>query len=218
MSRLDWFTIVLVTLLLGALGFLIYKTVQLIQQDGDASPNTEISASTNAEDPATYQNSGSAQTDNATAPDADDQDLDDDELSYDPQEVEAPVAEEEKSSGRAAKTENSAAAQKQASREPEPARTASTETTPKGGTPTSYNTSGAGDFMVVAGSFSLRHNADNQVTYLKEMGYNGARVEMIQGGALASAMVAQFSDRNSAQRLVSELKGKGVDAIIKKKE
>lgn len=213
MSRLDWFTIILVTLLLGALGFLIYRTVQLIRQDDTAAPKTEISATAKTDN---STSPASAPAGNATAPAADDQDLDDDELAYDPQEIEAPVEKEEKPTEKSAKTETNTAAEKKPASNTEPTRTASSETTPKGGTPTSYSSSSTGDYMVVAGSFSLKHNADNQVSVLKEMGYQNARVEMTKGGALASAMVDRFRDRTSAQKLVDELKGKGVDAIVKK--
>ncbi|MCB0629212.1 MAG: SPOR domain-containing protein [Saprospiraceae bacterium] len=213
MSRLDWFTIILVTLLLGALGFLIYRTVQLIQQDDSKAPKTELAAAPNTDN---AQTPGSAQSDNTTSPDTDEQDLDDDELSYDPQEVEAPTKKEETTTDRTAKTATNTAAEKKPA--PEPTRTASAETTPKGGTPTSYSSSSTGEYMVVAGSFSLRHNADNQVSYLKEIGYKNARVVMTKGGALASAMVDRFADRNSANKLIDELKGKGVEAIVKKEE
>lgn len=215
MSRLDWFTIVLVTLLLGALGFLIYRTVQLIQQDDSNAPKTELRV---GEDSGT----GIAQADNAPMPTADEQDLDDDELTYDPQEIEAPSEKETSAVERKADTKTNTAAAKETTPKPEPAKAAAaTETTtPKGGTPTSYNSgsSSTGDYLVVAGSFSLRHNADNQVSYLKELGYNNAQVEMTRGGALASAMVGRFTNRNSAQQLVDELKRKGVDAIVKKAE
>lgn len=211
MSRLDWFTIVLVTLLLGALGFLIYKTVQLIQQDDNKAPKTELSMAGDAT---------AAPADDAPAPGADDQDLDDDELTYDPQEIEAPAEKETTTTSRQADTNTNTASEKKRTPATEPSRTATAEeTTPKGGTPTSYSsTSNTGAFMVVAGSFSLRHNADNQVDYLKKMGYKDAKVEMTQNGALASAMVGRFSSRSGAQKLVEELKGKGIDAIVKKQD
>lgn len=72
--------------------------------------------------------------------------------------------------------------------------------------------------MVVAGSFSMRHNAEAQVKKLKQLGYDNARVEIFNGGALATALVDRFSNYDRAKNLVTELKGKGVDCFVKKKE
>ncbi|PHN05336.1 SPOR domain-containing protein [Flavilitoribacter nigricans] len=221
MSRLDWFTILIVGICVIALGFLVYKTVQLMGNDQPDLDRSEI-----ADDPTdrnehqmAYESSGSARTDDATTPGADDQDLDDDELPYDPQEVEAPQGEEvstpEPPKSTTTKSSESSSASKTAS-EPRSQPTASS-TTPKGGTPTSYSSS-SGDFMVVAGSFSMRQNAETQVKKLKQLGYDNARVEIFNGGALATALVDRFDNYDRAKNLVTELKGKGVDCFVKRKE
>lgn len=158
-----------------------------------------------------YEANGSSQSDDANAPGADGQDLDDDELPYDPQEVEAPQEEATPAPTQPTKT----ATEKTSSTSSQP-KPASSTTTAKGGTPTSYNSTG--EFMVVAGSFSMRYNAETQVKKLKQLGYNNARVEIFNGGALATALVDRFDNYDRAKSLVNELKGKGVDSFVKKKQ
>lgn len=216
MSRLDWFTILIVGICVIALGFLVYKTVQLMGNDRPDLPRTEISESDDDrnEHQMAYESSGSAQSDDTPAPAADDQDLDDDELPYNPEEVEAPSSAEttKPTATRTEKAADAGSSGSQARTQP----TASSTTTPKGGTPTSYNNSGA--FMVVAGSFSMRHNAETQVKKLKKIGYDNARVEIFNGGALATVLVDRFDDYDRAKRLANELKGKGVDSFVKEKQ
>lgn len=184
---------------------------------GNDQPNIPRSEITTAdedrnEDQTAYETSGSSQGDNASVPGEDGGDLDDDELTYDPQEVEAPATttKPEPEPKRTEKTSGST------SSTPKSKPIASSTSTPKGGTPTRYNSSGA--FMVVAGSFSQRHNAEVQVKKLKNLGYKNARVEIFNGGSLATALVDRYDDYDRAKRLVTELKGKGVDCFVKKKQ
>ena len=205
MSRLDWFTIVLVGICIAALGFLVYKTIQLINNDEDASPTTEVAKTDmDNEELASFQNSGENQTDDGIRAGAGDQDLDDDELPYDPKEVEAP---EDRQPEPETSSPPKSAPGSQTAAAPAPATSSSTS-----------SSSSTGDYMVVAGSFSQRYNAESQVKNLKSLGYNNARVEIFNSGSLATALVDRYDNYNSAKRLVNELKGKGVDAFVKRKK
>ena len=224
MSRLDWFTILIVSVCVVALGFLVYKTVQLMGND-KAPPRTEISKGNSAsDDKSALSATGEAKKmDQEAPPAADEEDLDDDELTYDPQEVEAPgekpatAAKQEEPRPTPAETSTSKRIETPAAENrPKAQQSTAPATTAKGTTTTGG--SSTGEYMVVAGSFSQRFNAENQVKYLKDLGYSNASVEIFNNGALASALVDRFTSQDAAKRLVSELKGKGVEAIVKKKQ
>ena len=68
--------------------------------------------------------------------------------------------------------------------------------------------------MVIAGSYRQRTNADNQVAKLRKMGYDQARVELFDRGSYAVVLVNRFNAYGDAKRLVSELSGKGIDAMV----
>nr|HMQ60260.1 SPOR domain-containing protein [Flavilitoribacter sp.] len=84
--------------------------------------------------------------------------------------------------------------------------------------PRDYNSSSSGNFLVIAGSFRQKANAEAQVKRLKKSGYDQSGVETFNNGALAVAMVDRFNSYAEAEKLVAELKKKGIDAFIKKKE
>lgn len=85
--------------------------------------------------------------------------------------------------------------------------------------PTSFNaeTSAEGDFMVLAGSFKQKANAEAQVRRLKRMGFDDARVASFNGGSLAVALVGRFDDAQAANKLATQVEAKGIDAFVKRK-
>jgi len=85
-------------------------------------------------------------------------------------------------------------------------------TTTTESSPASY-----GDYLVLAGSFKYKSNAETEVRKLKKLGYSNAEVALFNRGAYASALVDRFDNYADANALVKELKGKGVDALVQKK-
>lgn len=75
----------------------------------------------------------------------------------------------------------------------------------------------SGDYLVIAGSFRQRMNAELQATRLRNMGFNNARIELFNRGAYAVVLVDRFSEIADAQTLANELSAKGVEARIQKK-
>ncbi|MFN7118066.1 MAG: SPOR domain-containing protein, partial [Saprospiraceae bacterium] len=75
----------------------------------------------------------------------------------------------------------------------------------------------AGDYLVLAGSFSVRANADTEVSRLQKMGYANAEVSPFNRGKFAVVLVDRFTDMADAQALVKELKSKGVDSYVQEK-
>ncbi len=74
-----------------------------------------------------------------------------------------------------------------------------------------------GSYLVLAGSYTERINAETQVNRLKGMGYSDARVEIFNRGRLAVALVDRFDSYSQANTLKKELLDKGIEAIVQKK-
>jgi hypothetical protein len=75
----------------------------------------------------------------------------------------------------------------------------------------------AGDFMVLAGTFSVAENAQEMVRKLSDLGYTGASVEPFDRGKYSVVLVARFDSFSQASSLEKELKGKGIEAYVKRK-
>ena len=205
MSKLDTFTVIIVGLCLAALGYLVYKTVKL-RQLKNASPtssiNLEESTPSTPSDTLTFDDEGRI-VDPATAEDGD---LDDEQLNVN----NGTLVEEEE--GAALEEENTAATTSEtAKNEPSAAQDE---------VPTDFDTnaSSTGDFMVLAGSFRQRSNAEAQVRRLKQLGFDEARVANFNGGSLAVALVGRFDDYDKATQLANKIEAKGIDAFVKGKK
>ncbi|MBX2870825.1 MAG: SPOR domain-containing protein [Saprospiraceae bacterium] len=201
MSRLDSFTVLVVGLCLAALGYLVYKTIKL-RQLKNSSPTTSItiqdSEETTPADTLAFDDEGRIVDPIA----AEEGDLDDEDLSVNNgtlvEEEEGSVDEDEDLS-------------------PEPI--AEEESNEEKEVPTSFNaeTSTEGDFMVLAGSFKQKANAEAQVRRLKRMGFEDAKVASFNGGSLAVALVGRFDDASAANKLATQVEAKGIDAFVKRK-
>lgn len=83
--------------------------------------------------------------------------------------------------------------------------------------PTSFDHSG--DYLVIAGSFRFKANAESEANRLRRLGYNDAEVALFNRGAYASVIVSRFSDLSSAQDLVRELKSRhSLEAYVQAKK
>ncbi len=83
--------------------------------------------------------------------------------------------------------------------------------------PDDFSTDSEGKYLVIAGAFSLRHNAENYASELQDMGYSNASMKIFNGGKLAVVLVDRFESRRDASDLVKELKDKGIDAYLQTK-
>lgn len=80
---------------------------------------------------------------------------------------------------------------------------------------TNYSHSkGSGRYMVLAGSFRQESNANSHAAKLRRMGYDGAEVSIFNRGAYASVLVDRFSDKSDARSLARELENKGIEALV----
>jgi cell division septation protein DedD len=72
-----------------------------------------------------------------------------------------------------------------------------------------------GSYMVMAGSYLIKENADKMVKKLKEMGFVQAKVIVFASSEYHSVVAVQYSSQSKAQEAVSGLKRKGIDAFVK---
>lgn len=63
-----------------------------------------------------------------------------------------------------------------------------------------------GLYMVIAGSYKVRRNAEREVARLQTLGYTTARVGVFNQGTYASVLVNAFDSKADASALVAELK------------
>lgn len=205
MSKLDTFTVIIVGLCLAALGYLVYKTIKL-RELKNASPTSSITveepSQTTPADTLSFDDEGRI-VDPATAEEGD---LDDEQLSVN----NGTLVEEEE--GEASSEEDTSVEPKQIAE-----NDASTKTED---VPTSFDsdTSVEGDFLVLAGSFKQKANAEAQVRRLKKMGFDQARVANFNGGSLAVALVGRYDDFDEATKLANQVEAKGIDAFVKRKK
>ena len=71
-----------------------------------------------------------------------------------------------------------------------------------------------GDYLVLAGSFKFRHNAENHAENLRGKGYSNATMTIFNGGTYAVVLVDRFPTYNEAQRVVNRLTNDGVEALV----
>lgn len=74
-----------------------------------------------------------------------------------------------------------------------------------GGSSSSGSSSRRGKYQVVAGSFSSRSNAEDRLSRVQQLGFDGAKVVRGPGVARNVVLVQSFSDYNAARQLADEI-------------
>jgi cell division septation protein DedD len=206
MSKLDYVTISIVVVCVAAIIFLVVKTSRLMNaNDPNMAPSSveeALSKQQQEEEDFTPFEGGNAASDvSSQAGTGAVDDPDDNEVkSFDP-------------SGEQSFDNEPATAENQSDKRP------NTNVAPPKRTPTTSarsTTAQGGRFMVVAGSFRYKANAEQMVGTLRKLGYNQADVGYTNNGTYAVAVVDRFDDRAQAKALVSALKETHkIDAIVK---
>lgn len=210
MSRLDYVTIAIVAVCVAALIYLIYMTTNLLGGN-NAEPETELTAPYEDE-PYEDDQSAAFEGDSAAVADGayddptyeDQSDYQDDYQAENGEDTYRDKGEYENQQGNY-------------STDDEPKDTYEDTRTPASSASEDYASVRSGDYMVLAGTFKYKANAESMVRKLRGMGYNDARTELFDRGAFAVALVDHYSDLAEAKRIASDLKGKGVSAYVKKK-
>ena len=69
-------------------------------------------------------------------------------------------------------------------------------------------------FLVIAGAFSVKENAENAKNKLQKLGYSQTQLIQFEGKTYQSVCVNRFSVKNEALNLVSQLEDKGIKAYV----
>jgi cell division septation protein DedD len=76
-----------------------------------------------------------------------------------------------------------------------------------------------GAYLVVAGSFKSKANAQKVVNQLKQLGYSNAEVGFFNNRTIASPLAGRYATLAAAKAAALSLRQKhGIDAIVKKKQ
>lgn len=84
--------------------------------------------------------------------------------------------------------------------------------------PTSSASNNYGKYMVLAGSYLIKENANNMVRKLNNIGYNSAEIVVFDLSQYHSVCAARLSSYNEAVRISNELKSRGIDNYVHKKQ
>jgi hypothetical protein len=199
MSRLDYVTIAIVAVCVAALVYLIYMTTNLL----GSSPEAPATADQMVSDPEDEYAEEEYYPEDTTAT------FDDGYYG------EGGAAVDNTGEGDQAITEGDEPAYEDADSD---LQTSSSRGPAKDGRiKPDFSSVASGQYMVLAGTFKYRNNAEEMVSKLKGMGYANASVELFDRGRYAVALVDRFDGLASAQALKSELFGKGVEAYVKQK-
>jgi len=73
---------------------------------------------------------------------------------------------------------------------------------------------GNGRYLVIAGSFRQKANAEQRVKALRSAGFNDTRLERFNRGTYAVALAGQTNRFSAAERLAGEIVGAGFEAKV----
>lgn len=201
MSRLDYVTIAIVAVCVAALIYLIYMTTNLL---GGGPEGATTADSSPVEQDGNYGEEEDYYPEDTTAT-FDDGYYDEGEPASDGASASPGKGSE---SDKALTYEENTDEVRSSSRGPQ---------TTAGKAETDYASVASGQYMVLAGTFKYRSNAEDMVSKLRGMGYSSASVELFDRGAFAVALVDRFDDLGEAKSLKSELSGKGISSYVKQK-
>ena len=212
MSRLDWFTIAVVTICIAAILFLLARTSILLNNENNIMSDPDTSIIDEVDDP--DLDDSDIYTDETMEPDGEDEELYDDETSSDTDDDLADdyddLDDSSDSASEGGEGDDGYTTGKNSIEE-------SDEDEPKVNTSPSFGDAG-GKYLVVAGSFQQMLNAENFVRKLQGMGYSGASVGKFNAGKYATALAGRYDAKADAKALVDELKAKGIEAYIQIKK
>ncbi|MCB9048476.1 MAG: SPOR domain-containing protein [Lewinellaceae bacterium] len=223
MSRLDYVTIAIVAVCIAALVYLIYMTTNLLGDSGEPESTTETTqpatSSEDVEDDTYYFNdegriAGDEQS--GGQPDAGSTDSNG-SSDYDYQTADNLDKSGNASSGSKA-TRTPDELDSGSSIAEESYTTKGNTSASSGSASTSSNTrSSTGEYMVMAGTFTVKAYAQDMEKKLRSLGYNNVELEPFDQGKYTVVLVDRFSSIDEAKSLASELKGKGIDSYVKRK-
>lgn len=209
MSRLDWFTIAVVVICLAAIIFLVSRMSGWDSTAGEI--DTELQENIDNlglgdDDDTLDPDNPDANTSGEMNTDASDLDTDVDDTATD---GEGTGSDDSDSSMAGGEGEDSASDSDVLTEDDGFDEDAQVNTSPS---------RAGGDYLVIAGSFSLMHNAENFAQKLQKKGYSNAYVGKFNAGKFASVIVDSFDSSAEASAMVKDLKAAGIEAFSKRQK
>ncbi len=202
---------------LGALGFLFYKAMQTVDGDNPRSSNQIVLNQEDYSDEKIPDDIGESADYNNTASPTNES------SEYDASENDGfreltPAEREEARRQSRLDEEREAAAEKEARRreaqlDADVAEAARVERERKAKAANSTSTSN-GRYLVIAGSFRQKANAEQRVKDLRGAGFNDTRLEKFNRGTFAVALAGQTNRFSAAEKLASQIVGAGFEAKV----
>ncbi len=91
-------------------------------------------------------------------------------------------------------------------------------TPPPAITTTSRQGSSTGSYQVISGSYLVKGNAENMVVKLKKMGYNNSEIVIFDLSQYHTVIASRSNDYDEALSIASDLKNRGVDSYVRRKQ
>lgn len=203
-NKPDYTLIGIITVCILALGVLIWNTLKLINDD--APPQQEIITANDYE---------RLEQDTKVSPT---EQLDDEASDFEGSDQQAGrVPDDVPSIEEPTPTENLSDTQDSDTPDPNTIDTPSQNTQPDTRTYDNDRQLDGAPYLVLAGSYKYKSNAEVLAKRLHRMGYNSAKVELFNRGAYAVVLVDRFNALIDAKDLVKELAGKGVESRVMEK-
>jgi cell division protein FtsN len=215
MSRLDIFTIAVVVICVAAIVFLLYRTTDLFKSKDALTEgqNTE----------SLYEDDGTTGDDYSDDPYYSDTTASEFDFLSDTTEEAAPASTTAKP---ATTTTPPATTTKPATTTTPPATKPSAPAATKPAPAPAESkplenidemSSSGGNYLVLAGAFTVMSNAEAHARRLEKMGFSNAKVALFNKGKYATVLVDRFESKSEASALVNRLTEKGVESYVQTK-
>ena len=76
---------------------------------------------------------------------------------------------------------------------------------------------GTGNYMIIAGNYLLKSNAELMITKLKKLGYPNASIGVFDNSKYHTVIAGRYSSYEAASDDANSIKRKGVDCYVKKR-
>ena len=75
-----------------------------------------------------------------------------------------------------------------------------------------------GDYMVIAGNYLVKSNADIMTQKLKDLGYSGAEIAVFDNSQYHTVIAGRYNSYQSASEVANAVKRQGIDCYVKKRQ
>ena len=204
MSRIDYITIGIVSVCVLAIGFLVYKMTDLFNPQNGSTPVETSQNTVEVEEEGDiydYETDGPLDTTSTEVATSDT--------------FAAPAP---KPATSVAATATATPKQTPAAPKPATSPQTSSETDIQETEEESAPAASAGAYMVFAGTFKQKINAEKRMAQLRKSGYDNATIEIFDRGRYAVVIAGRFDNMQDAEALKEKLQTDGINAVIKVKE